>query len=81
MYQKISETIWVIGVYKNNQFIPKKFKWKEREYLISEITLTNDVRDGAILKRWYSVLADNNVYRIEFNRTSEHWQLLEVWVE
>lgn len=81
MYQKISETIWVIGVYKNSQFIPKKFKWKEREYLISEITLTNDVRDGAILKRWYSVLAENNLYRIEFNRTSEQWLLLEVWVE
>lgn len=81
MYQTIGETIWVIGVYKNSQFVPKKFKWRTREYPISEITLSNDVRDGAILKRWYSVMANNNLYRIEFNRTSEQWQLLEVWAE
>lgn len=81
MYQKIDETIWVVGVYKNNQFTPKKFQWRTRQYYISEITLCNDVRDGAILKRWYSVIAENTLYRIEFNRTTEQWRLLEIWIE
>lgn len=81
MYQTIHEPILVVGVYKNASFVPKKFKWKNKEYAISEITLTNDVKDGHILKRWYSVVAENTLYRIEFNRTSENWQLLEVWVE
>ncbi|NCS97881.1 MAG: hypothetical protein GW762_04805 [Candidatus Pacebacteria bacterium] len=81
MYQTIHEPIWVVGIYKNAQFIPKKFKWKDQELYISEITLSNNVKDGAILKRWYSVIAENNLYRIEFNRTSEQWQLLEIWVE
>ena len=81
MYQTINENISVVGVYVNFKFIPKKFKWKERIFLIKEITLSNDVKDGVIKKRLYSVLANDNLYRLEFNRESEKWQILEVWVD
>ncbi|GIK83930.1 MAG: hypothetical protein BroJett025_05520 [Patescibacteria group bacterium] len=81
MYQTINETISVLGVYARSHFVPKKFKWKEKIFPIKEITLYSDVRDGGVKKRLYSVVSGANVYRLEFNRESEKWYILEVWVE
>lgn len=81
MYQKIEENISVIGVYSSTIFIPKKFKWKEKIFPVKEITLYNDVSDGAIKKRLYSVISGAEVYRLEFNRSTERWKILEVWCE
>lgn len=81
MYQIINEEISVLGVYSASNFIPKKFKWREKVFLIKEITLLNNVKDGLIKKRLYSVISEANLYRIEFNRDSENWRILEVWCE
>jgi len=81
MYQTINETISIAGVYSRSKFSPKKFKWNNKEFPIKEITLTSDTRDGTIKKRFYSVLSNGNLYRIEFNRESESWTLNEIWVE
>lgn len=81
MYQTINEDISVVGVYSKSHFIPKKFKWSNKVFPVKEITLYNDVRDGAVKKRLYSVLSGCNVYRLEFNRESEKWRILEVWCE
>lgn len=81
MYAEINDPIAVVGIYHQHQFSPKKFKWQQRIHKIDEVTLVNDVRDGQINKRLYSVVAAGNVYRLEFNRSSEQWQLLQVWVD
>ncbi len=81
MYLTIEEDISVVGVYANFQFIPKKFKWKDNVFPIKEITLSNNTRDGVIKKRLYSVISRGNLYRLEFNRESEQWKIMEVWVE
>ena len=81
MYQTVNEEIEVLGVYSHSRFVPKKFKWNSRVFLIKEITIFNDVRDGLIKKRLYSVLSGVNLYRIEFNRESERWKILEVWCD
>lgn len=81
MYQKINEDISVLGIYSAHVFTPKKFKWREKVFTIKEITLLNNVRDGLIKKRLYSVMCSVNLYRIEFNRDSENWKILEVWCE
>ncbi|PWU24015.1 hypothetical protein C5B42_00970 [Candidatus Cerribacteria bacterium 'Amazon FNV 2010 28 9'] len=71
----------VIGIYEHAHFIPKKFRWRDRVYLIQEITLVSDIRDGLIKKRMYSVLCNKTLYRLLFNRETEDWKLEEVWVE
>ncbi|MBT3249326.1 MAG: hypothetical protein HN846_04620 [Candidatus Pacebacteria bacterium] len=81
MYEEINEDISVIGIYKKHHFSPKKFKWNNRVFPVDEVTLSNDVRDGMIKKRLYSVVASGNLYRLEFNRESEQWKILEVWVD
>lgn len=81
MYETINAKIWVVGVYRQSGFIPRKFLWKNKEYQVDQITLATDVRDGFVKKRLYSVVSGANVYRLEFNRDSEEWRLAEVWCE
>jgi len=81
MYQLIGDRIEVAGVYQRAKFVPKKFKWKQRVYPISEVTLSSDTKDGGVTKRLYSVVSQGNVYRLSFDRDHEEWLLDEVWYE
>lgn len=81
MYQPIHDHISVVGVYESGIFTPKKFKWRNKVLVISEITLSSNVKDGGVKKRLYSVVAGGNVYRLTFNRDQENWILDEVWYE
>lgn len=81
MYQKITESIEVAGVYQKSHFFPRKFRWKNQEYVISEITLKSDIKDGGVKKRLYSVLVNRELYRLTFNRDDESWTLEEIWID
>jgi hypothetical protein len=81
MYESIDETISVIGVYANAHFVPKKFLWNEREYVISTVTFAADIKEGDIRKRHYTVISEGNAYRLLFDRSKETWKLKEVWNE
>jgi hypothetical protein len=81
MFQTIHEKISVAGVYQNSRFIPKKFSWRERVYLVDTITLVSDIRDGAVKKRMYSIMCKRNLYRLVFNRETEIWMLEATWCE
>lgn len=81
MFQTITEEIAVVGTYERGHFTPKKFKWRSKTHLITEITLATDAKDGGVRKRRYSVMSGGNLYRLEFNRDNEHWLLTEVWCE
>jgi hypothetical protein len=81
MYQTIAEPIAVAGLYRHGKFVPRKFAWGRRQIQIDQITLTANVTDGGVKKRFYSVTAGADVYRLEFNRDYETWTLAELWVE
>jgi len=81
MYQTIHEAIAVVGVYSHACFTPKKFLWKNRVHQIADITSVTDIRDGQVRARRYSCVAENNSYRLVFNRSEETWLLEEVWCE
>lgn len=81
MFQRIDEKIEVLGIYSKAKFIPKKIKWKEKVFLVEEITLISELRDGLVKKRLYSIVSGGNLYRLMFNRETEIWVLEEVWME
>ncbi len=81
MYQTIGEQISVIGVYAHQAFVPRKFLWQKKEYLIDKITFVTDIRDGATRKRCYAATSGANSYRLLFNRNEETWILDQLWVE
>lgn len=81
MYQIISEHVAVAGVYDKSVFSPKKFLWHRKQYPIEQITFIADTKDAGVVLRMYSVVSQGNAYRIQFNRTTERWTLMEVWCE
>lgn len=81
MYQKIGEEIKVAGVYKGHTFKPFQLMWRNQQLKISAITLTSDVKDGMVRKRFYSVLIGKEIYRLLFNRETETWTLDEIWLD
>jgi hypothetical protein len=82
MYAPIQEPIAMVGSYlPSRSFQPKKFQWREKEFRIEQVTWKSDLKDGSIKKRLYSVMANGNLFRLEFNRENESWTLCEIWVE
>ncbi|MEX0895528.1 MAG: hypothetical protein WDZ94_01155 [Patescibacteria group bacterium] len=81
MYETIDESISVAGVYRQGKFIPKKFLWQQRAFVITQVTFVADIRDGSDTVRQYTVVASEASYRLLFNRTHETWRLKEVWCE
>lgn len=82
MYQTLHEDISVVGIFSRGTFVPKKFKWRQRELKITEVTLTSNTKDGGVKFIWFSVVAeDKNVYRLLFNRENYQWWVEEVWIE
>lgn len=79
MFQTIGEKVAVIGVYQNSRFVPKKFLWRNSIIRVEMITLISDIRDGMVRKRIYSVLSQQTLYRLLFNRETEIWTLEETW--
>ena len=81
MYQTIHESIDVAGVFAKGKFRPTKFRWRDRSYRVSQITILADFTDGGRPQRQYSVVCDGNVYRLLYQRDSEIWFVEEVWCE
>jgi hypothetical protein len=80
-YLTIHETVEVAGVYTPGHFRPTAFLWSGRKWNVSEITTVAQERDGGVQLRHYSVVANNQVCRLLFNRYTETWWLEEVWDE
>lgn len=81
MLNSVNEKISVIGTYKNSRFTPKKFQWREKIIPVETITFITDDKNGQMKIRIYSILHKNTLYRIEFNRESEVWTLLETYID
>jgi len=81
MYQTIRERISVVGVYREAQFVPKKFMWQNRIYPVDQITFIAEIRDNQVGRRQYSIVSQGNGYRLIFDRSEEVWELAELWCE
>ncbi len=81
MFTSIQETIQAAGVYKNDTFIPRYFMWNSKKIIIERITYCADYLEGEMRLRLYSVLQGKTLYRLIFNRTTEHWMISEVYCE
>ncbi len=81
MYQTIHEPIIVAGVFKQASFRPVWFEWQQQRFPVEEITLTSELQHGSVRKIMYSVLADGDLYRLDYCPSNHHWQLAAIWVE
>ena len=81
MNQTINESIRVAGIYQHSNFKPVWFEWNHHQFKISKITLISDYKQGEMKCKIYSVMAEDNLYRLTFNLISHDWSLQSVWVD
>lgn len=81
MFTTLHDRIQVIGTFTFKGFVPKKFQWKNKTYIVKRVTLVSDVKDGGLRQRWYSVEAAGNIYRLLHNRDYEEWWVEAVYVD
>ncbi len=81
MYQRIDESIEVIGVFSRGKFTVKKFRWQGREHRVAETTLVNQTKDGGVRQVLYSVVVGGTLYRLQWNQSTHDWKLEEIWYE
>lgn len=81
MYQTIHEQIRVAGVFNCSSFKPVWFEWEQRMIKVQEITLVSNYKQGSVKCKIYSVVADDNVYRLAFDLNTLDWNLESVWID
>ncbi len=81
MYQTIHERVRVAGIFDQADFKPIWFVWRRRKFNVEKITLVSDLKDGAIKKKMYSVLADGNLYRLDHCPAEQTWVLEQTWID
>lgn len=81
VFTPIYETIQTAGVYKKDTFVPRYFLWKSKKIAVESITYIADYSEGNMLLRSYSILSGGTLYRLVFNRTTEHWMISEIYYE
>ncbi|MEA2056353.1 MAG: hypothetical protein U9O78_01385 [Patescibacteria group bacterium] len=48
---------------------------------MKEVTLVSKICNGGVISYLYSLLADDDVFRLQFNQRDQQWLLREVWVD
>lgn len=79
MYEEIGEFIEVVAVFRNGKAFPYSFKWKERKYVVEQINLEHQERQGRSTLFCYSVSAAGNSYELSFDNENLVWKLEKVW--
>jgi hypothetical protein len=81
MHQTIHEAVKVAGIFSLSQFKPIWFKWQNRVLKVDQITLVSDYKQGLVKSKLYSVIAEGNLYRLDFNLITHDWILKSVWID
>lgn len=83
MYQTIDEEIAVAGVFQHKKFLPKKFLWREKTYIIHEITLHTLIKEHGEQSQQLACIAGgaHDVFRLSFDQKNNQWKLREIWIE
>jgi hypothetical protein len=81
MNEEINETIQVAGLFKDGEFKPLKFLWKNREYVVSAINLAYSRFEGRSKIYFFAVSDNHNYFKMQFDSDSLVWTLLESYTE
>lgn len=81
MYEEIGELIEAIVIFKNGKLLPQSFIWKERKYLVEQVNLEHQKKQGTSTLFCYSVSAQGNSYELSFDNVNLIWKLERLWTE
>ena len=81
MNNLINERVGVVSVYneKNGFVLPRKIRWRGREYRIEKLGYHHRVREGKTLLHVFSVASDSAAFRLKLDTDTLHWTLEEMY--
>lgn len=79
--EKINEKISVITVFNQESglVIPKKIRWKNRDYLIKSVAYYHRVHQGKNIIHVFNVTDGHLDFRLSLNSENLHWTLEEIY--
>lgn len=75
---QINEPVNVWAFFNNTKIEPHIFFWQNRRIKIDKINLVHHSRDGDQTFYYFSVLAENNFFRLKFDPAKFKWWLEQV---
>ncbi len=74
------EKVSVLSVYNHQKggFAPRKIRWKDRIYQITQVGYHHKVRLGRTMLHVFSVCNDAMAFKLHFNADTLEWVLEEV---
>ena len=80
MYTNINEQVKMIVVFDRGIVTPRLFRWHNRDYKVSEISMRYQEREGRSVNYFFGIETDNgNVFKLRYNDEQLAWWLMEVW--
>ncbi len=81
MIENINEKIIVITTFNSETglVIPKKIRWKNRDYLIKNIAYYHKIRQGKNIIHDFHVTDGNLDFRLSLDSENLHWTLNETY--
>lgn len=81
MAENINEKVSIVTVYnhKTGLTMPKKIRWKNRDYLIKNLAYYHRIRQGTNTIHIFNVTDGNLDFRLSLNSENLHWTLEEIY--
>ena len=71
----LNEPIEVLALFKRGKIFPRGFLWKNKKYVVKEITYNWQERLGSEIINYFSVNTDANLYQISFHNITNGWKI------
>ncbi|MCL4374852.1 hypothetical protein M1523_03240 [Patescibacteria group bacterium] len=80
MQETINETVSVIASYQREtgRVMPRKIRWRDRDYLIKQLTYYHRIRAGRTLSHVFHVTDGQTDFRLRLNSDTLGWTLEEI---
>ena len=79
MYTEVNEAIEVLVHFSQGQFKPFRFLWNKRVFNIQRITTSYKSKDGGVLKYFFAVESQHNLYEISYTTANQSWLITKTF--
>lgn len=81
MHELLNDPIDVMVSFQNNQIIPQKMRWNQRNYTIKTVNLVHTAREGQKRIFYFSVSDTANYFKLKLDPEFLEWRLVELYTD
>lgn len=81
MYEIVNQPIDMIAIFGKefNDIKPFKFKWNNKDFIVTKIGYKHKVREGRKIVHVFSVTDGTNFFELRFDADDVAWKLGRTW--